>query len=1557
MPTISGTPEWEDVEPDDKGGFRRIVAPGDVIAEIKKPKEIVNTEEKAPPTDNQDPAKATTSTLAGFNFTRREEGIDWVLRPGIAKRDGTFTNDPTIGRGFSMKRSDADEKLRAVGADPDAIRAGGRITETQADDLFTLVYNEATERARDLDVGDFDSLPTTAQDALIDLVFQNGFNGASKFVKTLEMIRDGDYIAAALEIRDSLNDKQTPRRSRERSELLQSARDEDPAQQIHIARETPAKDFVDIKALNNFQIKDFVDSTEDGKPIIAPALDPHTGRVIPVISAAPERSIFDKVKDYLGLTGRRKTTPLEIEAAGKRTSNYQIRQEVFGSGKQVELEAVVARGLAGLTGGLTDALSGEEKRPETAVGAVAGAGAELTGFIFGPLKIAKGITGSFFAPTLPGLRGTASIFLHGGVDLGLASMISNIIPAFQESHTAQEFVERELESGATGAAIGILFPAGGFIESRLLRSVVTLAVMDFGRAQLSGQGFSTMDEFVTLAKADGAVSKEVGEMAFSYLMDVYFANKVPNMRKQLANLRIRAMDELAKTNPEEAEKLIIGLAKKNFRPLEQEGVTDADVTDNFGTQENFNKVYDAVPEKNAPAKKVEAWYNKADADLRAMRSMGVKKVISKLKTGLLDVSANVKAELLKKGGELGRKAVIFHELIRGSSSSAEMQVKNARADILRGLNKADQKLLDRVVESRRTLQVIKNRAQKDVVEISEAQVAAEQVKLRAVTKGIVTKRLRTLEVEANAAKRRQLKAPKGAEKKAATDSTKAANKKVAKAKTDLRKAKSLEKEAKVEARKFSKIAKASAKRPLKNPGNLSAEEHQAFLDSIPTEQMARLQKAADRYFLEHDRNMDLLLREGLIAPQLHKFLKDAGDYSPRRFIKHIDPDRNFQFEGGKIISVPDSGIKRLSDGDLGVLENDAMLLLSDATARVHRRVARNRANKALLEFAEAEPDNGLVDVTFTEEGVPTSVKAPAEGKEIISVVRDGKTVRMEMPREMAKEWVESDPLINTALANIMSNISGTRLLKFTATGGNPFFAIRNLMRDAGLVFATSKDYSSLVPKAIGQMSIDYKETFKDSLHRRGTYVDYINEGGGMSFLTHQGRLTNNMTGAWGKIQDYMGWVSETSEIWTRLAVRNRAIKNGKEDFEATHTARSYLDFNQGGNLVKAADSVIPFLNARVQATRSLFSAAADNPAVFAWKMSQLGLISSGLYWANSEINGDAWNRVSALDKANNWIVTTPFSTTDENGNERHLFFKIAKDESQKVVSTLFDSMAAKLVGDEVDTELVINTIDSMSIADLSSLPPTLKMMVGYALNKDFWTQEDVWKGSDLIEPWAEFRTGKTAPALKRFGALTGLSPERSGFALKQLLATSNPFVSATGFFFSEMFREHPDLREPTTMEMLASTPGLSSFFEVTNPYSEFAEGIEDIKIQSNTERHLINDEIDRLTREHVSLKKKGDTAGAQRKQKSIFAKLRTLPPEDFERGFSRFISGAKIEGMKDVSWWRQLMSASADIKVKIYHARELAHPDEADSLRKTALQLGIFTDSFTLKYNRLKRKK
>ena len=108
----------------------------------------------------------------------------------------------TIGYGFAIKDLRLDEGISSI------------ILERKLAQLIIRCFNKFHWLSKQ---------PSTVQEVVINMCYQLGVTGFSKFRKTIEFIKGEDYIMAGKEMLDSRWAKQTPNRANELSEIMKNA--------------------------------------------------------------------------------------------------------------------------------------------------------------------------------------------------------------------------------------------------------------------------------------------------------------------------------------------------------------------------------------------------------------------------------------------------------------------------------------------------------------------------------------------------------------------------------------------------------------------------------------------------------------------------------------------------------------------------------------------------------------------------------------------------------------------------------------------------------------------------------------------------------------------------------------------------------------------------------------------------------------------------------------------------------------------------------------------------------------------------------------------------------------------------------------------------------------------------------------------------------------------------------------------------------------------------------------------------------------------------------------
>jgi len=476
--------------------------------------------------------------------------------------------------------------------------------------------------------------------------------------------------------------------------------------------------------------------------------------------------------------------------------------------------------------------------------------------------------------------------------------------------------------------------------------------------------------------------------------------------------------------------------------------------------------------------------------------------------------------------------------------------------------------------------------------------------------------------------------------------------------------------------------------PVQHPNNLSGIDAQAWLNSKKAElgdkAFNNIQKRAKEYFKSYQEVLDLKLENGFITQETYDALNGL-DYQPRMFLHHaVNFDGDLSFEQKQQIStrsgLSKEQIKSLGDGSNDSLIGDSQWLLSNSISTLYQDIADNTLNKLFIakEFPIAkEKYDALLtkqqsELTKEERKFIDYFKELSDKvipNEIIGFNTDNNNpiYKNETPKGFVNKYYWDNAVkhqffmeenlaqqfdgakglfLNETNKEKVGIATGSRLVKYFATGNNPLFVVANTPRDFMWNMLVSEHYSTFVPLAIGQMTYQLFPSTYDFIRTKLGYENtdmslYMQHGGSMDYLHKQGDIAKKslvdkyivkpITSIVGKnnqpivedklINNYLskgiGAFNEWSEIAFRIATFRRSINASLKELgynsdsevtdlidengivvetkqerldniyrKATYDTRSVLDFSQGGRLTKDLEEVIPYLNVGVQATRS-----------------------------------------------------------------------------------------------------------------------------------------------------------------------------------------------------------------------------------------------------------------------------------------------------------------------------------------------------------------------------------
>ena len=734
------------------------------------------------------------------------------------------------------------------------------------------------------------------------------------------------------------------------------------------------------------------------------------------------------------------------------------------------------------------------------------------------------------------------------------------------------------------------------------------------------------------------------------------------------------------------------------------------------------------------------------------------------------------------------------------------------------------------------------------------------------------------------------------------------------------------------------------------------------LMDLTKQQADNLSRRAEAYFEWMRKPLKDMLEAELISEKEFEALS-LHNYRRIKLVDIFDVRHKVKI-GKRKRTVYDSGVEALQRGkETDIYEPSSEIMALEVFNRVYGRILNNKANQALLELARKDPTNSFVRV---KENKGDKVPSGWSGS---FVFEGGERKSIYLSPEMSSEWIVNNPELGYTTAKVIRFATLSPVLRTFATGINWGFALANLPRDimhtwfAARKFENGKwspIYNPTLPVYGVQMGIDLATVFSDAALRKGRYKDYIKEGGGMEFLVHQGRVFQrgrHLEGNMDKINNFFGYFGETSEILTRLAIRERMIKQGKSPQEATFVARDYMDFGQGGGVSKAFDNGIPYLNAAIQGTRGMFRAFKDNPLSSTYKLSQFAALTAGLYIAMNKMHPESFKALKGnIDMQNNLVITLgdDFGFEDGYGQMRYPYLKVPLDPSQKFFKTFFEGAADKWLGNEVDVNRIVDSLKEQSPVGVTELPPSISGVLGYVTNKDFWMNEDIWRKTEPLsfpQSQEEYIPGKTPQAYIDFGAVTGMSPERTRYVVEELTTSGTVWSYLLGQGYDAVRGLPKSNKEQHLAMTLSRIPVVKRFFGVTSPYSQFADPLEKAEEKDVVNRWIQNRGLDARVEGYLFDK--------NIKRKEVIDYMREFKDKKvFDRLKDRLVFQEKIKDLPNRSFWLRMKSLNVEARAEVYVNRlERATEKEKEQLMNELQKIiqigGVVTKSFRNEVSKL----
>ena len=683
---------------------------------------------------------------------------------------------------------------------------------------------------------------------------------------------------------------------------------------------------------------------------------------------------------------------------------------------------------------------------------------------------------------------------------------------------------------------------------------------------------------------------------------------------------------------------------------------------------------------------------------------------------------------------------------------------------------------------------------------------------------------------------------------------------------------------------------------ISHPGGMTRKHAKAWLDTLKKEEPKLFASARERVDKMHEifeEQLGVALDNDIISQSDHDHMINVGDYHPRRYLKFLDPDQTF------------NSFESISKGSTQALLTDPALLMHDYIVRLYDRIARNDANKELHSSIIKNPDSKHLNKVVKlvgDHGIEGGWAA-------VPVIIEGEKITLQMPKELAEEWNGRDPAIAHATGKMIGYLFMAPILRATATGLNPGFAVTNFPRDIFFSWFRTDEYSRQSPIALFQIAKQLWKVKGDVWTTddvpKGKVKDYFSEKGGMEFMTAQGLVLEKHTRGGASflithpklrsLEKILSFMGQKTELWTRVALREQALDNrmrlikakklkGSELAEAiadareesTWIARNYLDFAQGGQTTKVIDRFVPYFNAGMVATKGMIETMQTNPALAAHKMAQFGILFTAITLTNLIKHPEKWKTTPENDRHGKWLYYPPLPPViDDKGNEQYPYLSIQMDQGQQAFSNLFFATLIHTLRSITDAtgydfgihkEILNVRLDPFFksaqklIPFSSKMPPVPQAWIGSSANWHHHYKKPIWQGRD-VNPEDEYTKDTHGLFIAIAHSLNWLTPGepftpvRIRYALQQIITPANSVVKMVDassdvwdYFDGKEKKELADLQWKS---ILAASPLANRAFKLTKKYH--VEDIERniiIEREANSKQQKVRIDINTLLDEY-----------------------------------------------------------------------------------------------------------
>lgn len=370
-------------------------------------------------------------------------------------------------------------------------------------------------------------------------------------------------------------------------------------------------------------------------------------------------------------------------------------------------------------------------------------------------------------------------------------------------------------------------------------------------------------------------------------------------------------------------------------------------------------------------------------------------------------------------------------------------------------------------------------------------------------------------------------------------------------------------------------------------------------------------KLAEKVYSYLDILMSIRVQAGIVSKEQREFMKKhyGNWYVP----SYRDMERGANTSGvsGRGNVGVSKSVHAAKGSNLDI--QSIMLSMSQQTVGVHKQAIMN---ELFLKVKEIDPK------AFVEKGTQRQTRDDVDGfiepkENEVFFYENGKRITYMTTKDIA---IAFESLRNSKNNMIEQSVAAKGLekmvsvMKKVTTEYNPFFAVRNLFRDASDAFIYTKYSKNLLAR--------YKRAYKEIRNKSEYYKLYLQNGGqALSFFDRDYGIDLRKKNA---LLDKISMINETTELLPRLSEFIESIESKYQgdfanipqevvDMAMYDASDVTVNFARGGTLTKKMNKyLMPYLNASIQGWCKTWNTFVHPTSMNAWCMSMSKVVLMAL---------------------------------------------------------------------------------------------------------------------------------------------------------------------------------------------------------------------------------------------------------------------------------------------------------------------------------------------------------